>query len=258
MQKLKLVIMLAKNELRGRYRGTLIGKLWLFVTPLVTLVLYSLVFSNIFKARWEFLGANVYTNYAIVLFPGLMMYQLMMDVLGKGGGAYDAYAPLTTKLNISTRDLILGGVLASLIPFWAAIAIWYLGVSVLFGLTPRGGTLVLLIAFVFSIFCVGLAFLSTVIGALLKDWLQFLGIISMGLLFISPILYPTEHLPAALQNFVYLNPLSHFIDIIRHGAFQPDIPFSLLTSLLPVLGATIAVLVVGIWLEHVLGRFTHE
>jgi len=257
MINLKLIALLAQNDLRARYRGSVIGKFWLIVTPLVMLLLYSLVFSTIFKARWESLGASVYSSYAIVLFPGLMMYQLMMDVLQKGGTAYDTYAPITTKLNISALDLILGGLLASLIPFWITIAIWYLIVSVLVGLSMQGFALVLITTLAFSGFCVGLALLSTVLGALLKDWVQLLGMFGMGLLFISPVLYPVDHLPLPFQQAIYLNPLSHFVDVIRQGAFQPDLALSP-RSLLPVLVMTMLALVVGIWLERVLARFTHE
>ena len=257
MANFNLIQQLAKNDLRARYRESVIGKLWLVVTPLVMLLLYSLVFSIIFKARWESLGADVYSSYAIVLFPGLMMYQLMMEVLQKGGTAYDAYAPITTKLNISVLDLILGAVLASLIPFWITIAIWYLVISVMFSFSVQGFALVLLTTLAFSAFCVGLALLSTVLGALLKDWVQLLAMLGMGILFISPVLYPVDHLPDTFQRIIYLNPLSHFVDVIRQGAFQPDLAFSSPTFL-PVLLMTVLALVTGIWLERVLARFTHE
>lgn len=257
MPNFKLILQMAKNDLRARYRGSVIGKLWLFLTPLIMLLLYSLVFSTIFKARWESLGADVYSSYAIVLFPGLMMYQLMMDVLQKGGTAYDTYAPITTKLNISTIDLILGAVLASLIPFWITIVIWYLVVSVLLGFSMQSLVLVLLTTLTFSGFCVGLALLSTVLGALVKDWVQVLAMFGMGILFISPVLYPVNHLPDTFQQVIYLNPLSHFVDVIRQVAFQPELPLSL-QSLLPILVMTIFALLAGIWLERVLTRFMHE
>lgn len=256
MPNFKLITQLAKNDLRARYRGSVIGKLWLIVTPLVMLLLYSLVFSTIFKARWESLGADVYSSYAIVLFPGLMMYQLMMEMLQKGGTAYDAYAPITTKLNISVLELILGAVLASLIPFWIAISIWYLVISVMISFSVQGFLLVLLMTFAFSGFCVGLALLSAVLGALLKDWVQLLGMLGMGLLFISPVLYPVDHLPEPFRQVIYLNPLSHFVDVIRQGAFQPDLALPPL-SLLPVLVMTVVAVVAGIWLERVLARFMH-
>lgn len=257
MPNFGLISLLARNDLRARYRGAVIGKLWLVVTPLVTLVLYSMVFSTIFKARWEFLGASVYMNYAIVLFPGLMMHQLMMELLQKGAMAYDTYSPITTKLNISVRDLILGAVLASLIPFWITIMLWYVIACVLFGASMQGLAMVLAVTLAFSAFCTALTLLSTVFGALLKDWVQLLAMIGMGLLFISPILYPVDHLPERFQKFIYLNPLSHFVDFIRHGAFQPDVPISML-SLLPIVLMTVVALGVSMWLERVLTRFTND
>jgi lipopolysaccharide transport system permease protein len=257
MPNLKLIVMLAQNDLRARYRGAVVGKLWLILTPLFTLILYSLVFSTIFKARWEFLGASVYTDYAIVLFPGLMMYQLMMDVLQKGGTAYDSHAPITTKLNISVRDLFLGTLLASLVPFWITIAIWYTIVAVLYGTTPQGFVLIASVTLLFSAFCIALALLSMVLGALVKDWVQVLAMIGMGLLFLSPILYPVDHLPESFRRFIYLNPLSHFVDAIRRGAFQTELPVSLL-SFLPVLAMTVLALIAGLWLERALARFAHD
>lgn len=257
MPNFKLVAQMAKNDLRARYRGSMIGRLWLVVTPLAMLLLYSLVFSTIFKARWESLGAEVYGSYAIVLFPGLMMYQLMMDVLQKGGSAYDSYAPITTKLNISVLDLILGAVLASLIPFWITIGIWYLVICVMVGVSVQGVALVLLATIAFSIFCLGLALLSTVLGALVKDWVQVLSMFGMGILFISPVLYPIDHLPSTFQKIIYLNPLSHFVDVIREGAFQSDLGLSS-GSLLPVLLMTVSALVLGVWLERVLMRFMND
>lgn len=257
MLNFKIIKQLAKNDLRARYRGSVIGNLWLIVTPLVMLLIYSLVFSTIFKARWEALGADVYSSYAIVLFPGLMMYQLMMEVLQKGSTSYDNFSPITTKLNISVRLLLLGTVLAGLIPFWVTIAIWYLVVSILLSFSAQGFAVVLLTTLAFSGFCLGLALLSTVIGALLKDWLQLLAMLGMGILFISPVLYPVDHLPDTFQQIIYLNPLSHFVDAIRIGAFQPDLAPTH-KSFMPVLLITILVLVAGVWLERVLERFMHE
>ena len=257
MTNYKLIAQIAKNDLRGKYRGSMGGRLWLIITPLFMLLLYSLVFSIIFQARWDSLGIDVHSSYAMVLFPGLMMYQLMMELLSKGGAAYDAYAPMTSKINISTISLILGTTLASLIPFWITIAIWYLVVSVLIGLSIPGFILVTFTTLIFSIFCVGLVLLSSVMGALLKDWVQVLSMLGMGLLFVSPVLYPVEHLPDAFQQFIYLNPLSHFVDLIRLGAFKPGDMMSEI-SLVPVLTMTVVSLVAGFWLERVLERFMNE
>jgi lipopolysaccharide transport system permease protein len=96
-----------------------------------------------------------------------------------------------------------------------------------------------------------------VLGALVKDWVQVLAMIGMGLLFLSPILYPVDHLPESFRRFIYLNPLSHFVDAIRRGAFQTELPVSLL-SFLPVLAMTVLALIAGLWLERALARFAHD
>ncbi|MCK1534626.1 MULTISPECIES: ABC transporter permease [unclassified Bradyrhizobium] len=254
MTNVPLVITLARNDLRQRYRGSLMGNFWLLITPLVTLLLYAFVFSTIFKARWQFLGASEYTNYALVLFPGLMMFQVFIELLQKGANAYDAYTSITTKLNIDVLDLILASVLASFIPFLIAIGGWYVVVLVMFGASFTSVGLTILCLFLFGIFCVGATLLSSVLGALIKDWIQLIGLISMGFLFLSPILYPVDHLPEEFRRVLYVNPLSHFIEIFRQTTFDPHHTASV-GSLTAIFCFAVSFGFSGLWLQRALSRF---
>ena len=254
----RLILVLARNDLRARYRGAVIGQLWLVLTPLVSLFLYSVVFSTIFQARWQFMGTEVYTNYTIVLFPGLMMYQLMMEVLQKGANAVEVFSGVTSKISIRLIDLMLGMLLASFIPFWITIGLWYLLVGIFFNFSFLGLLAVLVSMALFSLFCAGVSFLSAVIGGLLRDWLQIVGMVSMGFLFLSPILYPIDHLPEQFRQVIYLNPLSHYVDIMRIGAFQPILePLELIAHLATLSALSGITVVVGLWLQHSYVRFVN-
>ncbi|MDH6264535.1 ABC transporter permease [Bradyrhizobium sp. BR13661] len=249
--------MLARNDLRQRFRGAVIGRLWLVMTPLISLLLYSLVFSTIFQARWKFMSADAYTDYAMVLFPGLMMHQLLIEVLVKGANAFDAYAGITSKLNIGFLDLVLGSALGSLIQFWMALAVWYPVAIWYFGISLSGLLMVLACLGLFAIFCVGLMLLSAVIGSLAKDWQQIISMLGMGLLFVSPILYPVTNLPIGIQGVVAVNPLTHYINAIRQGAFEPSLTFSF--SLIgDCLGMAAIAIALGFWLQGVTSRFAND
>lgn len=256
MLDLRLILVLAGNDLRARYRGAAMGQLWLVLTPLVSLLLYSVVFSTIFQARWEFMGAEVYTNYAIVLFPGLMMYQLMMDVLQKGANAVVAFEGITSKISIRHIDLMLGMVLASFIPFWITIGLWYFVVLTFFHFSILGLVVVLVTTVLFSLFCIGIALISAVIGGLLKDWMQIVGMVSLAFLFLSPILYPIDHLPEQFRHLIYLNPLSHYVDVIRDGAFQPVLgALELKLELVTIAAISCIIALAGLWLQNRYVRF---
>ncbi|MGO6966256.1 ABC transporter permease, partial [Rhizobium johnstonii] len=48
-----LVWQLTKREIAGRYRGSTLGLVWSIVNPLMMLLVYTFVFSVVFKARWD-------------------------------------------------------------------------------------------------------------------------------------------------------------------------------------------------------------
>ena len=64
---------LAKRDLLARYRGSLAGLGWALLVPLAMLVLYTLVFQGVFKARWPGAGQGG-SDYALHMFAGLMVF----------------------------------------------------------------------------------------------------------------------------------------------------------------------------------------
>lgn len=49
----EMIFSLVKKDLRGRYKGSVLGFLWTFINPLLQLVVFTLVFSVIMKAGYE-------------------------------------------------------------------------------------------------------------------------------------------------------------------------------------------------------------
>ncbi len=54
-----LIWRMAKREVIGRYKGSILGLAWSFFNPIFMLVIYTFVFSVVFKARWGVLWANL-------------------------------------------------------------------------------------------------------------------------------------------------------------------------------------------------------
>ena len=74
-----LVWQLTKREVIGRYRGSILGLVWSFLNPVVMLVIYTFVFSVVFKARWDVGGDESKISFAIVLFVGLIVHGLFAE-----------------------------------------------------------------------------------------------------------------------------------------------------------------------------------
>jgi lipopolysaccharide transport system permease protein len=64
---------------QGRYRGSYLGILWAFITPLLTLTVYTFVFSVIFKARWRGSGSESFMDFALTLFSGLIAFDVFSE-----------------------------------------------------------------------------------------------------------------------------------------------------------------------------------
>ena len=74
-----LIAALIKREVIGRYRGSIMGIAWSFFNPLLMLVIYTFVFSVVFKARWGMGGTESKTDFAIILFVGLIVHGLFAE-----------------------------------------------------------------------------------------------------------------------------------------------------------------------------------
>ena len=78
-----LVAALIKREVIGRYRGSIMGIAWSFFNPLLMLVIYTFVFSVVFKARWGMGGTESKTDFAIILFVGLIVHGLFAECINR-------------------------------------------------------------------------------------------------------------------------------------------------------------------------------
>ena len=83
----QLIVQMTKREVVGRYKGSAMGLAWSFFNPVFMLVVYTFVFSVIFKSRWCGVGGDESkTQFAVVLFVGMIVYSLFAEVLGRAPG----------------------------------------------------------------------------------------------------------------------------------------------------------------------------
>jgi len=78
----QLITRMSNREIVGRYRGSIMGLMWSFLTPLFMLAIYTFVFSVVFRARWG-TGEDSKTQFAIILFAGLIIHTLFSDVINR-------------------------------------------------------------------------------------------------------------------------------------------------------------------------------
>lgn len=229
---------LTEREILGRYRGSVLGIAWSFITPLAMLAVYTFVFSQVFKARWGGLEQTGSLGFAINLFAGLIVFNLFSEC-----------AIRSPSLIISNPNYVKKVIFPLEILSWVAIGnAFFHAMTSLFILVVFE-----LIAFhtiPLTLFWLPLVWLPLLFGSLacslflsaagvfLRDIGQLIGVGINMLMFLSPIFFPLTALPERWQPLLRINPLAEVIWQTRRVAVQgtnPELTYLIMGTLITVL-----------------------
>lgn len=229
----------AKREVLGRYRGSVMGILWSFFNPLFMLAVYTFVFSVVFNARWG-AGGGSKTEFALVLFAGLIMFNLFAESINRAPGLILSNVNYVKKVVFPLEILPTVNLLSALFHGLISMGVWLMAYLVFFGL-PHASILYLpLIVLPFVFFILGLSWALASLGVFLRDVSQFIGVVTTVLMFLSPIFYPADALPEAYRHWLYLNPLTPVIEQTRDVLFWGKPPGFTMLGLYWLATATVA------------------
>lgn len=237
-----LILALTKREVVGRYRGSFLGIFWSFFNPLFMLAVYTFVFSVVFKARWGG-GNGSRTEFALVLFAGLIVFNLFSDCINRSPGLILANVNYVKKVVFPLEILPWVALGSAMFHAVISLGVWLGAYAILFGLPHLTVLFLPLVIIPLSLFIIGLSYVLASLGVYLRDVSQFVGILTTVLMFLSPIFYPVTALPEAYRSFLLLNPLMPAIEQIRNVLFWGKIQnmgmlgaYALVTSCIAWLG----------------------
>lgn len=212
----QLIAQMTRRDVVGRYQGSALGLAWSFFNPVFMLVVYTFVFSVIFKSRWGGAGGDdSKTQFAVLLFVGMIVMSLFSDVLNRAPGLILSNVNYVKKvvfpleiLPIIAMGSALFHCLVSLCVLMAAFLLFngYLHWTVV--LTP-------LVMLPLVILTTGLSWFLAALGVFLRDVGQTIGIITTVLMFLSPIFYPLTAVPEQFRPFIMSNPVTFIIEQTR-------------------------------------------
>ncbi len=211
---------LSRRELASRYRDSFLGNFWMVITPLFMLAMYTFVFGVIFRSRWEGLGDHGIATFAIVLFAGLLLHNLLAETLGRAPRLILEEPNYVTKVVFPLELLAWVNMLTALVHF--AIGVALLLVVVAFVMPPVPWTTLWLPVIVapYMLYLIGLGWALSAVGVYLRDLSQFMGTFVSVLMFISPVFYERSKAPAGLDRWMLLNPLTIPVEQVRRVLFQ--------------------------------------
>ena len=225
----ELVWQFARREVLLRYRGSWLGAGWTVLTPLAMLLIYTLVFKHVFKTRWPGEAGEGHLDFALQLYAGLIVFNWTAELIARAPRLILEQPNLVTKVVFPLPVLAWSALVASAFQTAISTAIWLLA-CVLGGHPPSLSWLAVpLVLALWAPWLLGLSWLLGSLGVYLRDLSQLVGLVLSGLMFISPVFYPSTALPAWLQPLAQLNPLTLPIEALRAATLGAQaVPWSAL------------------------------
>jgi ABC-2 type transport system permease protein len=218
----------ANREIKGKYKGSLLGSAWSLINPLATLATYSLVFGFILRFPTPVAGNGSLTSFPIYLFTALVVWNFFHAVTTSGMAALVGAGPLLRKIYFPPFAPVMGSALAVLqqtaIEFGLLFLVYLIVVNISWTILMVPVLLLLLGAM-----SLGLGLFLAIVNARFRD-VAYIATVLLGLLFYaSPIIYPitlvTELYSAHPWLRVYeYNPITSFVEAFRAVLWHLEFP----------------------------------
>ena len=232
-----LITALVKREVVGRYRGSVMGILWSFFNPLLMLVIYTFVFSVVFKSRWGTGPEDSKLNFAIILFVGMIVHSLFAECVTRAPGLILSNVNYVKKVIFPLEVLPWVAFGSALFHSLISLAVLLLVQLVLVQQLPWTAILFPIVLLPLMFLTMGFSWFLASVGVYVRDISQITGMFTSILFFLSPIVYPVSSLPVQYQAWMQLNPLAFVIEQGRN---------TLILGVLPDVGQWCVMLVAGL------------
>jgi ABC-type polysaccharide/polyol phosphate export permease len=230
---------LVARHLKERYRGSVLGFLWTLMSPLLLMLVYSLVFS--IYARLDM------PHYAVFLFCGLLPWLWFAQALTEGTNSIVMGGSLVTKSMFPARILPTVCVIAAGFNYLVSLPILAIFLLVAgIHVHPAVWVAVPLALVIQFIFTEGLVLMASALNVFYRDIQHLLANLITLWFFVTPILYPENMVPQKFHWLVVINPMAPIVGVYQDVLFYGKLPNGV--DLLQSVGVSVIVLILGLWI----------
>ena len=212
-----MIYSLVRRELRGRYKGSVLGFLWTYINPLCQVIVYSMVFSVIFRVNID--------KFYLYLIIGMMPWTFFNTSVQGGSTCIRAQSDMVKKIYFPREVIPISYVtsafvnmlLSFIIVFFAVLisGYWFNFKALIF--------LPLIIIFEYML-ALGIAFIVSAITVYFRDLEQIMGVVMMAWIYVTPIMYNMDYVPEQYRKLVVLNPMTPIVEVYHQILYYRIIP----------------------------------
>lgn len=244
---------MVKRDVMLRYRGSFLGLLWSFLSPLLLLAVYSVVFGIFFQQEWP-LPDDRKVAFTLMLFCGIVPFNFFSEVISKApllivnspNYVKRIAFPVQLLPMVAVGSALLHTAISSLL-LLAAISVWTGGLPLTALWYP-----VVWIPLILS--TLALALLVAALGVFLRDLVHLVGFGLSVLFFMTPIVYPETFVTSGFRFILWVNPIAYAVSNIRKTCIL-GLPINLDTWLAFTALSIVALFLIAGWFPRLRRRF---
>ncbi|MBO67837.1 MAG: sugar ABC transporter permease [Acidiferrobacteraceae bacterium] len=218
-----LVYQLTRRNIQIRYRGSILGLLWSLVTPILMLAMYTFVFGTILDLRWtDQEGGN--PEFATILFSGLIVHAYFSECLHMSVDLIPSNRQYVKKVVFPLTSLTLVVILTAAFQMIVSTFVLLLYLVIVERALVWTVVLIPVAIFPLMLMAMGFSWMIAASAVYFRDLGQLVGLVTLALLFISPVFYETSRLPDVMQPWLYANPITWIIESVRALLFDGKVP----------------------------------
>ena len=203
-----MISSLIRRDLRGRYKGSVLGFAWTFLNPLLQLVVYTLVFSTIMRAGIE--------DYYLFLFVALIPWIFFSGSISAGASCVIAQKEMVKKIYFPREVLPIAHVTCQLVNMLLSFIVVF---AVLIfsgkGVSVRALLYLPIVIVAEYLLAISITMIVSAVTVYLRDLEHILAIFTMAWQFLSPVMYSVDMVPDQLKKLFYMNPMTPIIVAYR-------------------------------------------
>lgn len=241
----QMIVSLVKRDLKGRYKGSVLGFFWTFLNPLLQLLVYTMVFSVIMKTGIE--------QYYLFLFVALVPWIFFSSSISGGAGCIWAQQDMVKKIYFPREVLPISYVTSQFVN----MLLTFIVIFIVIIFSGRGINFLAIcclpvVMLVEYILALGFCMLFCAITVYLRDIEYILGIVTMAWQFLTPVMYSYEQIPEEILWVFSINPMTKVTETYRQILYYGNVPD--LTTLVSVIITGAAMLLIGWFIFNKLQR----
>lgn len=218
VQYRELVKQFVARSLKTRYKRSVLGIVWTMLNPLLTMLVLSVVFSQVIRFP------NQNYPYPVYVLAGLTVWRFFSFGTSGAMGEMLWSGQLLSRIYVPKSVFPVSSVLTALVDLAIALIPLFL-ISLVLGVPLRPAMLVMPLAvLLLALFTLGMGLLLATAAVYFADMLPVYEVALTIWMYATPIIYPLETVPAPFQPFLKLNPLYYMVELFRLPLLEGRLP----------------------------------